>query len=135
MPRRMRRGIARALIGAFVLSASAVSQAQAVTYVYSDLSPFNLGGSFTSYGGGTQFHISTTGDGTVSYRWVDVTPLDTVISGNSCSDLSSFGSHYYDAGVTDYRLLFSGSSGLCFLVMGKTAGGGTMVSYSGRLQR
>ena len=105
------------------------------TFVYSDLTSFNLNGSFSSYGGGTQYHISTTGDGSVSYRWLDVTPQDNIISGNSCSDLSEFGSWYYNSGVTVYRQLFSASAGLCFIVRGKTAGGGYMLGYSGRLQR
>jgi hypothetical protein len=134
MERRSKRTFARALVGACMLLAGTAAQAQA-TFVYTDIPDFNLTGSWSAYGGGTQYHISSTGDGTVSYRWIDVTPQDNIISGNSCSDLSSFGSHYYSAGVTVYRQLFSGFSGLCFLLLGETAGGGSMYLYDGRLQR
>src|SRR4051794_32494085 len=135
MGRRMRRAVACALAGACMSIAAAAPSAQAYTFVYTDLSPFNLDGTWTSYGGGTQFHISSTGDGTASYRWLDVTTHNNYVSGNSCSDVSQYGQHLYLAGVTDYRLLFTGSSGLCFLVRGKTADGSQMYGASGRLQR
>lgn len=133
MDRRTRRRLVCAMGFASLLLAAAPAASQ--TFVYTDIPDFNLTGTWTSYGGGTQYHISSTGDGTVSYRWVDVTPLDNIVSGNSCSDLSSFGQHYYNAGVTLYRQLFSGFSGLCFILRGETAGGGSMYFYDGRLQR
>ena len=41
-----------------------------------------------TYGGGTQFHISQDGDGTVAYRWLDSDlTKTTVISGNSAIGL------------------------------------------------
>ncbi|MFL5843606.1 MAG: hypothetical protein ACJ762_02865 [Solirubrobacteraceae bacterium] len=111
------------------------ASSQAYTFVYSDIPDFNLTGSFVSYGGGTQYHVSSTGDGTASYRWVDSPAYDTIVSGNSCADLSSYGQHYYNSGVTDYRALFAGTSGRCFVLRGKTAGGAVMNGYDGRLER
>src|SRR4051794_18203306 len=99
MGRRTRRAIACALAGVCTSVAVAAPSAQAFTFVYTDLSPFNLAGTWTSYGGGTQFHISSTGDGTASYRWLDITTHDNYISGNSCSDVSQYGQHLFLAGV------------------------------------
>lgn len=131
----LRRLAARTLLAGLALSATLAAEAHA-GFVYTDIVDFNLTETTTSYGGGTQFHISSIGDGTVSYRWVDFPVKATVISGNSCSDLSPFGSHYYNAGVTDYRLLFSGFNGLCFILRGRTAAGqGSMTYYDGRLRR
>ena len=121
------------LAGACLLAGA--SQAQAYTFVYSSIPDFNLTGSFSTYGGGSQYHISSTGDGNASYRWVDSPAYDTIVSGNSCSDLSQYGQWYYNSGVTVYRVLFSGPSGRCFVLRGKTAGGATMLGYDGALER
>jgi hypothetical protein len=43
----------------------AVAPAQAA-FVYTDIINFNLTESTSTYGGGTQFHISSGGDGSVS---------------------------------------------------------------------
>ena len=135
MNRRSRRA-ACALGVLCLLAAASATPAQAYTWVYTDIINFNLTETASSAGGGTQFHISSTGDGNVRYRWVDSPSKDTIISGNSCGDLSSFGSHYYNSGVTVYRQLFSGESGRCFLLRGRTASGqGSMTNYDGRLER
>lgn len=133
MGRTTRRGIAAALTAACVLL-SIAAEANAA-FSYTDIVDFDLSGSWSAYGGGTQYHISTGGDGTISYRWVDTTSVDNIVSANVCSDGSQYGQWYYNAGVTVYRQLYSGSAGLCFLLMGKTAGGSVMYSRDGRLQR
>jgi len=117
-----------------VLLALAASPARAYTFVYTSIPSWNLSTITSTYGGGTQFHISTTGDGSVQYRWTDVTDHDNDISGASCSDYSSFGDHFYLAGVTDYRTLFSSFSGLCFVLRGYVTSG-AMYGYSGELKR
>lgn len=123
------------MAAACLLSGALAPGAQA-DFVYTDITDFNLTESTSSYGGGNQYHISSVGDGSVSYRWVDSPSKDTVVSGNSCFDLSLFGSHYYNSGVTVYRQLFSGGAGLCFILRGRTAvGQGSMYYYDGRLQR
>lgn len=124
-----------ALFGAIL---AVVTPTAARANVYTDINNWNLYESITMAGGGTQYHVSTGSNGTVEYRWLDVTDRATIISGNSCSDYSLFGSaHTYNAGVTLYRTLFSGASdGLCFVLRGRTASGtGTMYGKDGRVNR
>ncbi|MDX6640810.1 MAG: hypothetical protein QOF12_1821 [Solirubrobacteraceae bacterium] len=110
--------------------------ATALAYVTTDLINFDLTETTSSYGGGTQFHISSGTDGWVSYRWLDVPSKDTVISGNFCSDLSLIGKSSIPSGNTAYHQLFNGFQGECFIVRGRTAAGeGSMTNYDGRIQR
>lgn len=130
------RRTAGSLALACLLLAAAAGPAQAYTWVYTDIVDFNLSETTRSYNSGQNFHISTTGDGWASYRWVDYPDVDTVISGNSCSDLSLYGSHYYNAGVTVYRQLFWGPASTCFVLRGRTAAGqGYLYNHDGRLER
>jgi hypothetical protein len=132
--RRSRRLVAFALVAAaFCVPASA----QAYTFVLTDIINFDLNdSSWSTYGGGTQFHISSTGDGSASYRWVDDPAHTTIISGNTCADYSTLGSDTIAAHDTTYHLLFWGVSGQCFVLRGKTAtGAGSMTNYDGRLRR
>src|SRR6202008_286563 len=66
--------------------------AVAYAYVLTDMNDWNLSESLSTYGGGTQFHIASGTDGSVSFRWLDAPNKTTVISGNSCQDWSLIGS-------------------------------------------
>jgi opacity protein-like surface antigen len=136
MGSRTRRLAARTLLLASALALGLAANASA-SFVYTDIIDFNLTETTSTYGGGTQFHIgSNNGAGTVSYRWVDVPSKTTVISGNSCSDYALYGKDTISSGDTSYHLLFSGGSGLCFVLRGRTAAGqGSMSLYDGRLER
>jgi hypothetical protein len=135
MDRRTRRQTALVMLPATVAATLAAAVAEA--YVTSDIDPWNLTETTSSAGGGTQYHISTGTDGWVSYRWLDAPTKTTVVSGNSCSDLSLFGSPA-TIGVNDtgYKALFNGGGGLCFILRGRTASGsGSMSGKNGRVQR
>jgi hypothetical protein len=109
----------------------------AVAYAgYTDMNDWNLTESTSTYGGGTQYHIST-GGSTVEFRWLDTPNKITVISANSCSDWSQVnGSSVYQVNETSYHTLFSGYSGQCFVMRGRTASGqGSMVNHDGRVNR
>lgn len=84
----------------------------------------------------SQFHISS-GGSTVRFRWLDTRGKDTVITADSCGDLSEFGRSSYAASSTSYHTLFSGFSGQCFYLRGRTATGeGDMTSpQDGRVDR
>jgi hypothetical protein len=130
----MDRRTLRALLCAAACSAAlpATAGAQAIT----DLNDWNLTESVSAWGGGTQFHISSSGDGTVSFRWLDSPNKTTVISGNTCSDLAVIGQSAIGVGDTNYHYLFSGGTGACFVLRGRTAiGSGSMVNHDGRLKR
>lgn len=125
---------ASALVAACLLFGGLAAQAQA--FFTSDIVDFNLGQSVSSYNGGQNFHISTTGNGWVSYRWVDDPDVGTVISGNACPDLSNFGSHSFNAHVTAWRQLFWGYTSTCFVLRGRVySGQGSMYNHDGRLER
>ena len=133
MDRRL-RFLALAAACVLTLTFSAVAYA----YVTTDMNDWNLNDtSLTPYGGGTQFHIATGTDGKVTYRWLDVTNKTTVISANTCTNWDLLGSSSaYGAGDTSYHGLFTGSTGQCFVMLGRTASGtGTMVNHDGRVQR
>lgn len=134
MGRRSRRLVAFALVAAALC---VPASAQAYTFVFTDIINFDLNdSSWSTYGGGTQFHISSAGDGSVSYRWVDDPAHSTIISGSSCADYSAFGSASIAAHDVDYHVMFWGFSGQCFVLRGKTAAGaGSMTNYDGRLRR
>jgi hypothetical protein len=125
---------ASALVAACLLLGGPTAQAQA--FFTSDITDFNLGQSTTSYNGGQNFHISTTGNGWASYRWVDDPNVGTVISGNSCGSLANYGSHTYNAHVTAWRQLFWHYAGTCFVLRGRVVSGqGSMYNHDGRLER
>lgn len=131
MNRRLRRSVAASLTAALMAAgATAASPALAGT---TDLIDWNLTTSVSSYGGGTQFHISSTGS-SVSYRWLDSPNVGTVISGNACSDYSLYGSASIGVGDTSYKFLFSGSTGLCFVMRGRTTSG-SLSNHDGRINR
>jgi hypothetical protein len=124
-----------ALLGA-VLAIAVTTTAHA--NVYTDINNWDLHEYVTTASGGTQYHTSTGSNGIVEYRWLDATDRATVISGNSCSDYTLYGSpHTFNAGVTLYRTLFtSGFDGLCFVLRGRTAAGtGSMYNKDGRVNR
>jgi len=99
----------------------------------SDLIDWNLTETTSTWP--TQYHI-TSGGSTVAFRWLDSPNKSTVISGNDCSDLSSFGSSSYGVGDTSYHTLFSGYGGECFYLRGRTGSGqGSMVNHDGRVDR
>jgi hypothetical protein len=123
----------RALGACFALLASLVCAASAFATT-SDLIDWNLTETTSTYG--TQFHIST-GGSLVQFRWLDSPNKSTVVSANTCTDLSLLGSAAsIGVGDTGYHSLFSGSSGQCFVLRGRTgAGQGSMVNHDGRVDR
>lgn len=107
----------------------------AQAWVFTDTPDFNLTQSTVTYG---SYSISQSGDGSASYRWLDVPSKTTVISGNSCIDGSALGTpRTIPAGDVNYYGLFGGAgAGLCFLLRGRTASGqGNMTLYDGRIRR
>jgi opacity protein-like surface antigen len=110
----------------------AVASAQSTT----DLTDWNLTESVSTWGGGTQFHHSTGGDGWAAFRWLDSPNKATVISSNGCTDLSLLGSSTYGVGDTGYHNLSPGVAGSCFVMRGRTtAGSGSMLNHDGRVKR
>jgi opacity protein-like surface antigen len=136
MDRRLRRPAARAALLAAV-AATLSSAALAVAYVTTDLTPWNLTQTLSTYGGGTQFHIATGTDGWVAFRWLDSPTKLTVVSGNACSDWSLIGQNQtIGVGDTGYHSLFQGFTGQCFVLRGRTgAGEGSMSGKNGRVRR
>jgi hypothetical protein len=133
MNRRTRRATVRAVLCVATLSLG-VLPATAHAQVTSDLIDFNLTETTSTWG--TQFHISTSGDGWAAFRWLDAPNKATVISGNSCTDLAYYGSATIGVNDTNYRNLFWGGAGTCFLVRGRTtSGSGSMVNHDGRVRR
>jgi hypothetical protein len=136
MDRRMRRPALRAaLLAAF--AATLTSTTAAAAYVTTDLTPWNLNETLSTYGGGTQFHIASGTDGWVAFRWLDSPTKITVVSGNACPDWSLIGgSQTIGAGDVDYHSLFQGFTGECFVLRGRTANGqGSMSGKDGRVRR
>jgi len=118
-----------------VSAVALAAPASAGAWVLTDTPDFNLTQSTVTYG---SYSISQGGDGSASYRWLDVPSKTTVISGNSCIDGSVLGSpRTIPAGDVNYYGLFGGGgAGLCFLLRGRTAGGpGNMTFYDGRIRR
>ena len=128
MDRRMRRPAARAALAA-ALAATLIST--------TDLTPWNLTETLSTYGGGTQFHISTGTDGWVAFRWLESPTKITVVSGNACPDWSQIGSaQTIGTGDVEYHSLFQGFAGQCFVLRGRTASGqGAMSGKDGRVRR
>lgn len=126
--------IAKQLAGLLVaLFVAAVVAAAASAYVYTDIIDFNLTETTSTYG---TYSISSVGDNSAYYRWVDDPAHSTVISGNSCVDLALFGKAEIPAHNTSYFRLFTGSPYQCFALRGRTAtGAGSMYYYDGRIQR
>jgi hypothetical protein len=132
MDRRLRRAaLAAACVSTLTFSAVAYA------YVTTDMNNWNLTETVSTYGGGTQFHISTGTDGWASFRWLDSPNKVTVISANRCSDGGLLGSSAsIGVGDTSYHSLFNGGEGQCFLMRGRTGSGqGSMVNHDGRIQR
>jgi hypothetical protein len=133
MNRRTRRAFVRAMLCAATVSIG-VLPATAGAQVTSDLTDWNLTESTSTWG--TQYHISSSGDGWAAYRWLDSPNKATVISGNGCSDLSLYGSDTIGVGDTGYHNLFQGGAYLCFVLRGRTtSGSGSMVNHDGRVRR
>ena len=135
MDRRLRRFPARVSLTAALVAVLAFA-APAFAYLTTDLNDFNLTETTSTYGSGSQYHISTGTDGWSSYRWLDSPSKTTVISMNNCQDLTLLGSSTYGAADTSYHALFNGFGAECFEVRGRTASGqGSMSLYDGRIQR
>lgn len=120
---------------AAVLAAIAAMPATAGAWVFTDVIDFNLTQSTVTY---SDYSISQGGDGSASYRWLDVPAKTTVISGNSCTDGSALSTpRTIPAGDTNYYGLFGGAAaGFCFLLRGRVATGqGSMTYYDGRVRR
>jgi hypothetical protein len=108
--------------------------AAALAQQTSDLNDWNLTESTSTWP--TQYHVSSTGDGWVSYRWLDSPNKTTVISANGCSDLALFGNSVFGVNDTSYHALYPGGAGQCFLLRGRTSSGsGSMVNHDGRVKR
>jgi hypothetical protein len=126
---RLRSALLAAMFGGLFLIAPALAGT-------TDLNDFNLTETTSSYGGGTQFHV-TTGGSFVDYRWLDSPIKSTVISANTCGDAAMLGQASYGVSDTTYRRIWSsGTSQACFIVRGRTqAGQGSMSLYDGRINR
>ena len=134
MDRRFRARSRAALLCAVV--AAVAWPAVALANVTTDLTDWNLTESISTWGGGTQWHISSGGDGAASFRWLDSPNKTTIISANTCADLTPVGVTQINVGDTGYHGLFSASPGACFVLRGRTAAGsGSMVNHDGRLSR
>ena len=130
---RTRRAIVRAVLCVATLSIG-VLPATARAQVTSDLTDWNLTETTSTWG--TQYHISSGGGGWAAYRWLDSPNKTTVISANSCADLTLYGSDSIGVNDTNYHNLFWGGAGTCFLLRGRTASGsGSMVNHDGRVRR
>ena len=137
MDRRLRRPAARAALLA-ALAATLTSAAAAAGYVTTDLTPWNLTETLSTYNSGaTQFHIATGTDGWVAFRWLESPTKITVVSGNACPDWSQIGnSQTIGSGDVEYHSLFQGFAGECFVLRGRTAAGqGAMSGKDGRVRR
>jgi hypothetical protein len=127
----------RAVACAFLLCAMflTVAAAPAEAWVFTDIVDFNLTETAYTYG---VYSISSSGDGSASYRWVDDPDHTTVISGNNCSDLALLGGPATIAAHdVSYHGLFGGASaGSCFALRGRVAtGAGSMYYHDGTLRR
>lgn len=113
--------------------ALAAIPATASAYVFTDIIDFNLTETTSTFG---TYSISSVGDNSAYYRWLDSPAHSTTISGNSCVDLALFGKADIPAHNTSYAKLFTGTPYQCFALRGRTApGGGSMLYYDGRIQR
>ena len=131
MDRRVRRGLLLAGV-CVTLGAAAPARAQVLT----DLNNWNLTETVSTWNGGSNFHISTSGDGTAQFRWLDTPSKVTVISANTCMDLYYLGGGSIPINNTSYLHLFSASPGACFVMRGRTSSGsGSMVNHDGRVKR
>ena len=123
-------------IGAVVATSMlTVGAPSAHAWVYTNIVDFNL--TETAYTYGT-YSISSSGDGSASYRWVDDPDHTTVISGNNCADLALLGGPAtIPAHDVSYHGLFGGASaGACFALRGRVAtGAGSMYYHDGTLRR
>ena len=130
MDRRLRLW---ALVAACVTTLTFSAVAYALT---TDMNDWNLTESTSTYGNGTQFHISSTGNHNAYFRWLDSPNKTTVISANYCSDWALINSNTHGVGDTTYHWLFGASEGFCFVMRGRTASGqGSMVNHDGRVDR
>jgi hypothetical protein len=122
----------RALGVCFAVLASLVFAARALALT-SDLTDWNLTESTSTWP--TQYHIST-GGSLIQFHWSDSPNKTTVISANGCTDLSFLGSSSYGVNDTSWHSLYSGASGQCFVLRGRTgAGQGSMVNHDGQVSR
>jgi hypothetical protein len=126
--------IAKQLAGLLVaMLVAGIAASAASAYVYTDIIDFNLTETTSTYG---TYTISSVGDSSAYYRWVDDPAHSTVISGNSCVDLALFGKADIPAHDTGYFRLFTASPYQCFALRERTAtGAGAMYYYDGRIQR
>ena len=128
----MPRALAGSLLSCLLFLALA---ATAWAWVFTDIIDFDLTETAYTYG---VYSISSSGDGSASYRWVDDPNHTTVISGNNCSDLALLGGPATIAAHdVAYHGLFGGASaGACFALRGRVAtGAGSMYDHDGNLRR
>ena len=119
-----------AVLAALIVLASAAS---AHAWVYTDIVGWSLTESWSTY---STYSISSSGDGSAYYRWVDDPNHSTQISGNSCNDLSQLGRADIPAHDTAYYRLFGGYISECFFLRGRVVtGAGSMSGRDGRLRR
>ena len=134
MDRRTRRASLRAAVCSARLRCLAHRAAPRRS---TDLDDWNLTETTSTWGGGTQFHISSGGDGSAAFRWLDSPNKTTVISANTCTDVSLLGSATRSASTTRTTTTCSPARpGACFVLRGRTAiGSGSMVNHDGRIKR
>jgi hypothetical protein len=121
-----------------LVAALGLPAAAAQAWIYTDTDPWSLNESIKTYGGPTFFHISSSGDGSAAFRWLDDTlTRTTIMYGSSCIDYSAFGSTTIGPGDDTYHTLFRGAGeGACFVLRGKTpSGSGSTTPHDGRVRR
>ncbi len=117
------------------LAATCIGAPTAQAFFTSDVTNWSLNESWKTYGGGTNYHISSDGDGSADFRWVTNLTKTTVLSANRCSDYSQRGSTTISGGDTTFHQLFGGGLPTdCFVLRGKTLDG-TTDPHDGRLRR
>ncbi len=117
--------IAASFVGLALLAAP---PAHAAT---NEIIDFNLTESFSTYG-----WYTTTSSSGIQYRWLDSPAKSTNIITATCATNAQLGGANYSVGQTNYQLVGSAGSGVCFALRGRTLPGqGTMSLYDGRLSR
>jgi hypothetical protein len=118
-------------LGALVIGPSAFAD------LVSTIDNWNMTESVSQAGGGTQYHIGSASTGAVQYHWSDSPNKSNLVSVNRCSDFALLGGpSSYGVGDTSWHTIYSGASGTCFVLQGRTqTGQGSMVNHDGEVSR
>lgn len=130
MPGRMRHLAVRSALLATLIAGGLSTPASAV---YSDMNDWFVDTSFDPYS--SQFTISSGGPHPAEFRWLDSPSKETQVYAADCGTNAVLGTtRTYAIGSTTYQTLFTGSSGTCFKLFGRTTSG-SMSDHDGRVNR